>query len=186
MSQENFLRGAPRIHRAAETWIRCLASHSVPSHATVELSAHPDLAHLTAEPGICNRPDLSGELLALVRGWIDRVVRCVTKVRDGIACRFIAPSSTLHPLPISWPGTPATGRSSGQNQRAAAHAVFVSGRIHRQCRPDIWLTSCVGHPEGLVIHADAVRRHVEKSGLDRKRRRLLVLDAQRSRTDRLR
>jgi hypothetical protein len=29
----------------------------------------------------------------------ERVVRCVTKVRDGIPCRFIEPSSTLHPLP---------------------------------------------------------------------------------------
>jgi hypothetical protein len=45
--------------RAAETWIRCLASHSVPLHATAGLSAHPDLAHLPAEPGICNRHDRS-------------------------------------------------------------------------------------------------------------------------------
>jgi hypothetical protein len=45
--------------RAAETWIRCLASHSVPLHATAGLSAHPDLAHLPAEPGMCNRHDRS-------------------------------------------------------------------------------------------------------------------------------
>jgi hypothetical protein len=42
---------------------------------------------------------LSDELLALVRRWIELVVRCVTKVRDGIPCRFIEPSSTLQPLP---------------------------------------------------------------------------------------
>ena len=44
--------------RAAETWIRCLASHSVPLHAaTGRLSAHPEVAHLPAEPSICDRCD---------------------------------------------------------------------------------------------------------------------------------
>jgi hypothetical protein len=33
MSRENFLWGATDPWRAAETWIRCLASHSVPLHA---------------------------------------------------------------------------------------------------------------------------------------------------------
>jgi len=41
---------------------------------------------------------LSDELLALVRGWIARVVRCAAKVRNGISCRLSEPSSTLHPL----------------------------------------------------------------------------------------
>jgi len=31
---------------------------------------------------------LSDELLALVRGWIELVVRCVTKVRNGFPCGF--------------------------------------------------------------------------------------------------
>ena len=43
--------------RAAETWIRCLASHSVPLHAATGLSAHPEVAHLPAEPSICERCD---------------------------------------------------------------------------------------------------------------------------------
>ena len=43
--------------RAAETWIRCLASHSVPLHAAKGLSAHPEMAHLPAEPSICDRCD---------------------------------------------------------------------------------------------------------------------------------
>jgi len=42
---------------------------------------------------------LSDELLALVRGWIELVVRCVTKVWDGIPCGFIERSSTSHPVP---------------------------------------------------------------------------------------
>ena len=41
---------------------------------------------------------LSDKLLALVRGWIARVVRCVTKVRDGFRCGLIEPSLTLHRL----------------------------------------------------------------------------------------
>jgi hypothetical protein len=66
----------------------------------------PDLAHLPAEPGICNQHDRSwqagrllDELLALVGGWIELVVRCVTKVRDRIPCGFMERSSTLHPVP---------------------------------------------------------------------------------------
>jgi hypothetical protein len=52
----------------------------------------------TIGPGEAGR--LSGELLALVCGWIERVVRFVTKakVRDGIPSRLMEPSSTLHRL----------------------------------------------------------------------------------------
>ena len=42
---------------------------------------------------------LSDEPLALVRGWIELVVRCVTTVRDGSPCGFIERSSTSHPVP---------------------------------------------------------------------------------------
>jgi hypothetical protein len=42
---------------------------------------------------------LSDELLALVRGRIELVVRCVTKARDRIPCGFIERSSTLRPVP---------------------------------------------------------------------------------------
>jgi hypothetical protein len=55
----------------------------------------------------------SAELLALVRGWIARVIRCVTKVRDGIPCRLIEPSSTLHRL--------RPYRSSNRTDRRAVH-----------------------------------------------------------------
>ena len=43
--------------RAAETWIRCLASHSVPLHPATGLSVYPEVAHLPAEPSICDRCD---------------------------------------------------------------------------------------------------------------------------------
>jgi hypothetical protein len=58
--RREFLMGRTRIHgELFETWIRCLASHSVPLHATAGLSAHPDLAHLPTEPGIWGRYDRS-------------------------------------------------------------------------------------------------------------------------------
>ena len=53
--------------RAAETWIQCLASHSVSLHAKARLSAHPDLAHLPAEPGIWDRPDRSWRSRSAIR-----------------------------------------------------------------------------------------------------------------------
>ena len=52
--------------RVAETRIRCLASHSVPLHATAGPSAHPDLAHIPAEPGICNRHDRSWRIRSAI------------------------------------------------------------------------------------------------------------------------
>jgi hypothetical protein len=43
--------------------------------------------------------------------------------------------------------------------------------------PDIRLTCDVLDLEGLVVHADVVRRHVEELGLRRVRGRLLILAA---------
>jgi hypothetical protein len=53
--------------RAAETSIQCLASHSVSLHAKARLSAHPDLAHLAAEPGIGDRYDRSWRSRSAIR-----------------------------------------------------------------------------------------------------------------------
>jgi len=92
--------------RAAETWIQCLASHSVPLHATAGYPPTPtwrtllrNQAFAIGTIGLGEAGRLSDELLALVRGWFELVVRCVTKVRDRIPCGFIERSSTLHPMP---------------------------------------------------------------------------------------
>ena len=105
MSQENFLWGAPRIHG------ELLKLGFVVSQATVSRYMPPRsypptqrwrtflrnqaFAVGTISLGEAGRP--SHELLALVRGWIARLVRCVTKVRDSIPGRLIELSSTLHP-----------------------------------------------------------------------------------------
>ena len=63
-----FLMGrAANPWRADETWIRCLASHSVPLHAKARLSADPDLVHLPAEPGIRDRYDRSWRSRSAIR-----------------------------------------------------------------------------------------------------------------------
>jgi len=55
----------------------------------------------------------------VVRGWIMRVGRCATKVRDGIPCGLIEASSTLHPL---WPC-----RSSNRADRCFTQRRCVPG-----------------------------------------------------------
>ena len=59
--------------RTAKTWIRCLASHSVPLHAKARLSAHADLTHLPAESGIWDR--------------FDRFWRSISPIRQASCCR---------------------------------------------------------------------------------------------------
>src|SRR5215469_8208167 len=81
--------------RAAETWIRCLASHSVPLHATAGLSAHPDLAHLPAEPGICNRHDRSWRS----RSAIGRA-SCSRPRMDRASCPVRYEGAQWHPLRV--------------------------------------------------------------------------------------
>ena len=66
---------------------------------------------------------ISDQLLTLVRGWIERVVRCATKVRDGISCRLIEPPWPMHPLRPS--------RSSNGNDRRVIHGGCMPVRPRR-------------------------------------------------------
>jgi hypothetical protein len=77
----------------------------------------------------------AGRLSDFVRGWIMRVGRCATKVRDGIPRRFIEPSSTLHPL---W-----KYRSSNRADRRVAQRRCVPGSsaVHPSKRRPLDLAS---------------------------------------------
>jgi hypothetical protein len=106
MSQENFLWGASRIHgellklgfdvsKAAVS--RYMPRRGYPPTQTwCTLLQNQAFGIGTISLGEAGR--LSNKLLALVRGWIARVVRCVTKVGDGFRCGLIEPSLTLHRL----------------------------------------------------------------------------------------
>src|SRR5215469_1059751 len=86
--------------RAAETWIGCLASHSVPLHAVTPTQRwRTFLRNQAFAIGAIGFGEAGG-LSDVVREWIMRVGRCATRVRDGIPCGLIEPSSTFHPL---WP-----------------------------------------------------------------------------------
>jgi hypothetical protein len=106
MSQENFLWGAPRIHGellklgfvvSQATVSRYMPRRGYPSTQSWRTFLRNQAFALgtigLSEPG---RP--SHELLTLLHGWIARLVRCATKVRDSIPGRLVELSSTLHPL----------------------------------------------------------------------------------------
>src|SRR6516162_261400 len=102
MSRENFLWGAPRIHGellklgfdvSQATVSRYMPRRGYPLTQTWRTFLR-NQAFGIGTIGL----RLSDKLLALVRGWIARVVRCVTKMWDGFRCGLIKPSLTLHRL----------------------------------------------------------------------------------------
>jgi hypothetical protein len=101
--REFFMGRATDPGRAAETWIRCLASHSIPLHVAKGLSAHPEMAHLPAEPSICDRCDRFRRSRSAIRRP-PRMVHASCPVRhQGAgwpALQAYRAKSTLHPL---WP-----------------------------------------------------------------------------------
>ena len=102
MSRENFLWGAPRI-RGELLKLGFVVSQATVSCYMPRRGLSAEVAHLPAEPSVCDRCDRfrrAGRLSDVVRRWIRRVARRATKVRDGIRCGLVEPSSTLHPL---WP-----------------------------------------------------------------------------------
>ena len=106
MSQENFLWGGPRIHGellklgfnvSQATVSRYMPRRGYPPTQTWRTFLRNQAFGIgTIDLGEAGR--LSDKLLALVHGRIARVVRCVTKMRDGFRCGLIEPSLTLHRL----------------------------------------------------------------------------------------
>ena len=106
MSQENFLWGAPRIHGellelgfdvSQATVSRYMPRRGYPPTSTWRTFLR-NQAFRIGTIGLGEAGRLSDKLLALVRGWIARVVWCVTKVRGGFRCGLIELSLTLHRL----------------------------------------------------------------------------------------
>jgi hypothetical protein len=106
MSQENFLWGAPRIHGellklgfdVSRATVSCyMPRWGYPPTQTWRTFLR-NQAFGIGTIGLAEAGRLSDKLLALVRGWIARVVWRVTKVRDGFRCGLIEPSLTLHRL----------------------------------------------------------------------------------------
>jgi hypothetical protein len=103
MSEENFLWGAPRIHGelmklgfdVSQDPVTCHGGGYPPTQGWRTFLRNQAFAIGTIRLGEAGRP--SDELLALVRGWIARVVPCATKVRDGIG-KLVEPLSPLQPL----------------------------------------------------------------------------------------
>ena len=104
MSGENFLWGAPRIHGellklgfdvSQATVSRYMPRRSYPpSQSWRTFLRNQALGFGSIGPGEAGRR--SDQLLALVRGWIERIVPCAAKVRDGISCGLSEPPWTAH------------------------------------------------------------------------------------------
>ena len=121
--------------RAAETWIRCLASHSVPLHAATRLSAHPEVAHLPEEPSICHRCDRFRRSRSAIRrrprmdhaswpvrhqsaGWHPlRAYRGIVDLAPVVAMSlFQSCRSALHPKALRVRGPPLKAAPIGLGQ----------------------------------------------------------------------
>jgi hypothetical protein len=106
MSQENFLWGAPRIDGellklgfdvSQATVSRYMPRRGYPPTQTWRTFLRNQATGI-GTVGLGEAVRVSDELLELVHAWIERAVRCVTNVRDGIASRLMEPSSSLHRL----------------------------------------------------------------------------------------
>jgi hypothetical protein len=107
MSRENFLWGAPRIHgellKLGFNVSQATVSRYMPRRAYPPTQSWRTFLRNQAlaigSPGEADR--IPHRLLALVRGWLERMVRCATKLGARISCRFIQPQRTLHLLRTS-------------------------------------------------------------------------------------
>lgn len=125
MSGENFLWGAPRIHGellklgfdvSQATVSRYMPRRRYsPSQSWRTFLRNQALGIDVIGLGEAGRiPD---QLLTLICGWIEQLVRCANKVRDGISCRLIEPPGTSYPL--------RPPRSSNGTNRRANHGGYM-------------------------------------------------------------
>src|SRR5262249_49139796 len=134
MSQENFLWGAPRIHGellklgfdvSQATVSRYMPRRCYPpSQSWRSFLRNQALGIGTISLGEAGR--ISDRFLTLARRWIERVVRCAPKVRDGIFCSLIKPPWTWHPL---W-----ASRSSNHADWRVIHGGCMPVRARRTAR----------------------------------------------------
>ena len=131
MSRENVLWGAPRIHGellklgfdVSQAMSRYMPRRSYPPTQSWRTFLRNQALGF-GMIGLGDAGRISGRLLTLVRGWIERVVGCATtKVRDGISCRLTEPPWTLQPLRSS--------RSSNGTDRCAIHGDCTPVRPRR-------------------------------------------------------
>jgi hypothetical protein len=136
MSQENFLWGAPRIHGellklgfdvSQATVSRYMPRRGYPPTQTWGTFLRNQAIGI-GPIGLGEAGRVSDELLELVQAWIERAVRCVTKVRNGIPSRLMEPSSTLHRL--------RPYRASNRTDRRVVHG--------RCMRVRLWPTTLIG------------------------------------------
>ena len=118
MSRENFLWGAPRIHGellklgfdvSQATVSRYMPRRSYPPTQSWRTFLRNQALGI-GMIGVGEAGRISDQLLTLVRGWIERVVRCATKLRYDIPCTLTEPPWTLQPLRPSRPSNGADRR----------------------------------------------------------------------------
>jgi hypothetical protein len=119
MSRENFLWGAPRIHgellKLGFDVSQATVSRYMPRRSRLpSQSWRSFLRNQAAGVGIISFGEVGGrpdQLRCLVSGWIERIVRYVTKVWDGLSSALTAPQGTLQPC---------SSHSANRNRHAIA------------------------------------------------------------------
>ena len=121
MSRENFLWGAPRIHgellKLGFDVSQATVSRYMPRRNCLpSQSWRTFLRNQAVGVGIISFGEAGGlpnQLPSLISGWIERIVRYATKVRDDLVSALTAPLGTLQP---------GSSRSANCNRRAISGA----------------------------------------------------------------
>src|SRR5215467_9273016 len=129
MSQENFLWGAPRIHGellklgfdvSQATVSRYMPRRSHPPSQSWRSFVRNQVAGI-GTISLGEAGPISGQLLAFVRGWIERIVRFAARMEDHLCCGLIKPSRTLPALRPSRTSNRADRRASGGYTQVHPH-----------------------------------------------------------------